>query len=132
MMIESDLTHVVRAQESMRQLDKLIFAQANKQHRIENPVIAIRETIETQVREFESNLEDGFELGAWLASFGSQILIIVENIQFSEPSMVILHGRDDHGNKLQLIQHATQLNLLLNAVKKTNDEPRKPIGFHHG
>lgn len=130
-MSEFDLTSVARAQGSMRQLDELMFAQAQKQHRIENPVIAIQETIETQIREFESNLEDDYELGAWLASFGSKILIIVENIQFCEPSMVIFHGRDDRGNKLQLIQHATQLNLLLNAVKKTTDEPRKRIGFHH-
>lgn len=115
--------------EAMRQLDDINFAKAKRQHRIDNPVIAIREIIENQIREFESNLEDDYELGAWLASFGSQILIIVENIQFSEPNMVIFHGRDDHGNKLQLIQHATQLNLLLNAVKKTTNEPRKPIGF---
>lgn len=104
-------------------------AKYQRQHRINNPVIAIRETIEAQVREFESSLEDDYELGARLASFGSQILIIVESIQFSEPNMVIFHGRDEKGNKLQLLQHSSQLNLLLNAVKKINDEPRRPIGF---
>ncbi|WHP06338.1 MULTISPECIES: DUF6173 family protein [Acinetobacter] len=97
----------------------------------ENPVAAIRKTFEDQVKEFEESLSDDYEVGAWLASFGNQILIIVEKIQFSEPNLIIFHGRDDQDNKLQLIQHATQLNLLLNAVKKTTEEPRKPIGFVH-
>ena len=95
----------------------------------ENPVAAIKKVIQKQITDFESNLGDEYELGAWLASFGNQILIIVEEIQFSEPALVIFNGRDNLNNKLQLIQHASQLNLLLNAVKKTTDEPRRPIGF---
>lgn len=95
----------------------------------ENPVAAIKKVIQKQITDFESNLGDDYDLGAWLASFGNQILIIVEEIQFSEPTLVIFNGRDNLNNKLQLIQHASQLNLLLNAVKKTTDEPRRPIGF---
>ncbi|WP_151956098.1 DUF6173 family protein [Acinetobacter guillouiae] len=122
---------VSAALNSMRQMDDSIARQLREKHRSENPVVAIQETIESNIKNFESNLEDGYELGAWLASFGNQILIIVENIEFAKPSIIIFHGRDNQGNKLQLIQHANQLNLLLNAVKKETEQPRQPIGFIH-
>jgi len=95
----------------------------------ENPVAGIRSTIEDQIKAFEATLGEDYVLGAWLASFGNQILIIVEKIQFSEPALVIFHGQDQDGNKLQLIQHASQLNLLLNAVKKAPDQPQYKVGF---
>lgn len=123
--------HINNALNSMRQMDNIWLNQARDKYRHENPVIAIQETIENNIKSFETNLEEGYELGAWLASFGNQILIIVENIEFSEPSVIIFHGRDNEGNKLQLIQHVNQLNLLLNAVKKQTDEPRQQIGFIH-
>lgn len=97
----------------------------------ENPVLAIRTSLEDQIKEFESNLNEDYELGAWLASFGNQILIIVEQIIFEEPILIIFKGRDSDGNALQLVQHASQLNLLLNAVKKQSNEPRQQIGFIH-
>ncbi|WP_151797365.1 DUF6173 family protein [Acinetobacter bereziniae] len=122
---------VTNAYNSIRQMDDIIASQLRAKHRTENPVVAIQETIELNIKKFESNLEDGYELGAWLASFGNQILIIVENIEFAKPSIIIFHGRDNEGNKLQLIQHANQLNLLLNAVKKQTDQPRQQIGFIH-
>ncbi|WP_353168685.1 DUF6173 family protein [Acinetobacter sp.] len=128
-------TRVLRAnnhmQEALSNLRNVENVKEQRKHLHENPVAAIRGIIESQVRDFEDNLEDDYELGAWLASFGNQILIIVEQIQFEEPTLIIFKGRDNSGNKLQLIQHASQLNLLLNAVKKQTDEPRQQIGFIH-
>lgn len=127
-LISSQNSQMERLLENMREQKQ---REQNQRYYHENPVAAITGIIERQIKDFESNLQDGYELGAWLASFGNQILIIVEEIQFAEPALVIFHGRDDQDNKLQLIQHASQLNLLLNAVKKNNDVPRKPIGFVH-
>lgn len=100
-----------------------------RKHLHENPILAIRPIIEKQIRSFEASLDEKSFVGAWLASFGSQRLILVEEIQLEEPCLIIFHGKDENGAPLSLIQHVSQLNFLLQACQPEIDIPRTPIGF---
>lgn len=120
------------ALEAIRRQSQL---QENRRNLHENPVLAIKPVIQNQIRAFEASLEQlddpTLYVGAWLASFGQQRLIVVHQIQLEEPCLIIFHGLDEQGLPLSLIQHANQLNFLLQAFKRETDEPRRPIGFVH-
>ena len=106
--------------------------QREMQERHRNPVIQIRETLERQVRDFESKLNEEQEVMLMAASFGSSITFYVDSIEFNEPSMIIFHGTTTDGGPTRLIQHCNQLSFLLQAVPKQDpDEKRVPIGFIH-
>lgn len=106
--------------------------QREKTERHRNPVIQIRETLERQVRDFESKLNEEQEVMLMAASFGSSITFYVDSIEFNEPSMIIFHGTTTDGGPTRLIQHCNQLSFLLQAVPKQDpDEKRVPIGFIH-
>jgi hypothetical protein len=44
------------------------------------------------------------------------------------PDMIVFYGKNDSGEPVQLIQHTSQLSVLLVAVRKQSERPRR-IGF---
>jgi hypothetical protein len=44
------------------------------------------------------------------------------------PDMIVFYGRNEKGEPVQLVQHTSQLSVLLVAVRKQADLPRR-IGF---
>lgn len=118
-----DLSRLKKLQEST---DKI----AGITYRKNNPVVAIRESIERHVRQFESALNHDQEVMIMAASFGSQVIFYVDSIEFNNPDLIIFHGTADSGKPMQLIQHHNQLNFLLQAGEKHNpDKERRQIGF---
>lgn len=87
------------------------------------------EVIMERIKEFEDNLDNDHEVAIKLASFGQSITLSVTDIGYSNPSTLVFYGYI--GDQFAtLIQHMSQLNFLLLAVKKP--EPEKPprrIGF---
>lgn len=82
-----------------------------------------------QIREFEANLDQNHEVAIRLASFGTSILMSVEDFGYQNPDVLYFYGKVN-GEEAQLIQHTSQLNFLLLAVQKP--DPQKPprrIGF---
>ncbi|MGE0830590.1 MAG: DUF6173 family protein [Hyphomonadaceae bacterium] len=79
---------------------------------------------------FEQKLDAEHEVGFHLVQFGGGQVFHAENVGFWAPDWVIFFGKNGLGEPLQLIQHVTQLNVLLVASKKedTADKPRR-IGF---
>ena len=82
-----------------------------------------------QIRKFEASLDQNHEVAIRLASFGTSILMSVEDLGYQNPDVLYFYGKVN-GEEAQLIQHASQLNFLLLAVQKP--DPKKPprrIGF---
>ena len=54
----------------------------------------------------------------------------IEGLGHFDPDIVTFYGTDQSGAKVQLVQHVSQLNVLLRAMPKQNEaeEPRR-IGF---
>lgn len=81
------------------------------------------------IRNFESQLDAGQEVAMGFAGSDAGILRI-EGIGFFDPDLITFYGRDEAGQKNQLIQHVTQLSVLLRAAPVADTSaPPKRIGF---
>lgn len=87
------------------------------------------EILKQQIEKFQENLSDDVDVCVQLASFGASIVMYVSKIGFQNPDILYFWGEVGE-NKAQLIQHVSQLNFMLMAVKKqkSEDKPRR-IGF---
>ena len=81
------------------------------------------------IRNFESHLDAQQEIAMGFAGNDAGVLKI-EGLGFFEPDLLTFYGRDDDGMKTQLIQHVSQLSVMLRAVPKpTSEAPPTRIGF---
>lgn len=82
------------------------------------------------IRNFEAQLNAGQEVAMGFAGSEAGVLRI-EGLGYYDPDILTFYGRDDEGLKTQLIQHVTQLSVILRAVPKLAPEiPARRIGFH--
>ena len=87
------------------------------------------EKLVEQLREYESTLDSDHELAACLASFGSMVTMVVTELGYQNPDMLYFYGYVN-GKPAQLIQHVSQLNLLLTSVEREDKtKPARRIGF---
>jgi hypothetical protein len=112
-----------------RRMSDLIRAQAVQQQKITDPVIPAFKGLTEYIQAFESELDDEHEVGARLVSFGSAIQFHVESVGYKAPSLVTFIGVTDAGDRVQLVQHVSQLSFLLVAVRKREEKPYR-VGFH--
>lgn len=82
------------------------------------------------IRNFEAQLNAGQEVAMGFAGSEAGVLRI-EGLGYYDPDILTFYGRDDEGLKTQLIQHVSQLSVILRAVPKLAPEiPARRIGFH--
>ncbi|MEM7452182.1 MAG: DUF6173 family protein, partial [Pseudomonadota bacterium] len=55
-------------------------------------------------------------------------MLNIQGMGFFAPDMITFYGADPAGAKTQLVQHVSQLNVMLKAAPKLNEEPAR-IGF---
>ena len=87
------------------------------------------EKLKEEIEAFQRNLSEDLDVCVQLASFGTNILMQVTDIGYQNPDLLYFYGYVN-GNDAQLIQHMSQLNFMLMAVKR--EDPAKPprrIGF---
>lgn len=94
-----------------------------------SPAALACETVIGQLIAFERQLDAGHEMV--IGSAGSEAGILhIERIGAFAPDFVLFHGRDEAGMKTQLIQHYSQMSVMLRAVPKPRpDAPARRIGF---
>ena len=79
-----------------------------------------------QIADFEENLGDDEEVGAYLPSFGKEILFNIQSVGYHNPYFIIFYGTlMDNGRRAQLVQHISQVNILFVALK-IKEKNRKP------
>ena len=87
------------------------------------------EIVMEEIRTFEQSLDDDHEVAIKLTSFGQSITLAVTDIGYANPSTLFFYGFVGD-QKATLIQHMSQLNFLLLAVRKADPEkPARRIGF---
>ncbi|GMG81807.1 hypothetical protein LNKW23_10200 [Paralimibaculum aggregatum] len=79
------------------------------------------------LRKFEEQLDSEHEVGIGVAGSEAGALHI-RGVGYFAPDLVTFYGLDQHGAKTQLIQHVSQLNVMLKAVPK-QAETAERIGF---
>ncbi len=82
------------------------------------------------IRNFESQLAASDEIAMGFAG-GEAGVLRIEGLGYFDPDIITFYGRDEDGSKTQLIQHVSQLSVILRAVPKANpaEEPARRIGF---
>ena len=79
------------------------------------------------IQKFEETLDGDHEVGMGFAGSDAGMLHI-KGMGFFAPDMITFYGADPSGMKTQLVQHVSQLNVMLKAAPKIEDEPHR-IGF---
>ena len=81
------------------------------------------------IQNFEEQLDSEHEIAMGFAGSDSGVMRI-EGIGFFDPDIVTFYGSEGDGTKTQLIQHVTQLNVMLRALPKQAPlEAPSRIGF---
>ena len=81
------------------------------------------------IQNFENQLDKDHEVAMGFTGTDAGV-IRIEGLGFFEPDIVTFYGIDEHGARTQLVQHVSQLNVLLRALPiLTQEEPRR-IGFN--
>ena len=81
------------------------------------------------IQNFEEQLDAEHEVAMGFAG-GEAGVIRIEGMGFFDPDIVTFYGTDDEGVKTQLIQHVSQLSVVLRALpKEVETEAPKRIGF---
>ncbi len=87
------------------------------------------ERIILYIQNFEKQLDNDHEVGMGFAGGGVGV-IKIDGLGYYDPDIVTYYGTNESGAKTQLIQHVSQLNVMLMASPKHIDqaEPNR-IGF---
>lgn len=93
-----------------------------------NPAQWMYKRLVKQIVEYEKKLSPEEEIGGRFINAPKEGVIHIQDIGFWGPDMMIFHGTDADGRPVQLLQHYSQLSVLLCAVPKEKEEPRR-IGF---
>ena len=89
-----------------------------------------RALLEQQIKRFDSELDQEHEVGVKLVTYGPAVTIHVSHLGYQDPSLIFFFGRTEDGDKVQLIQHVSQISFLLVALPKLNpNEPKRPFGY---
>jgi hypothetical protein len=80
------------------------------------------------INDFEAQLDAKSEVGIRLVSFGETVVLRLDDIAYSNPSLIMFKGRTERGDDpAELVQHVSQISILL--VKLRLKGPKRRIGF---
>ena len=83
------------------------------------------------INTFNESLDQQHEVGVQLVNFGQTIVFHLDDIGYWNPSLISFSGRAEEGNPVKLIQHVSQISVLLTILpRRQPDKPRRKIGFH--
>lgn len=97
--------------------------------RSKSPAQWAYERIINYIRNFEAQLDAEHEIGLGMVGGGAGSLKI-KGLGYFDPDLITFYGETERGDRTQLIQHVSQLNVMLVAAPKQADhvEPTR-IGF---
>jgi len=82
------------------------------------------------INEFDKSLDQDHEVGIRLVNFGETVVFHLEDLGYQNPSLMIFYGITDNDEPVELIQHISQISIMLIKMKRKNpDTAKKPIGF---
>jgi len=82
------------------------------------------------IKNFDANLDQTHEVGVRLVNFGQTVTFHLEDMSYWNPSLISFTGRKEDGQPVELIQHVSQISILLTSLPRENpNQPKSPIGF---
>src|SRR5262245_37357477 len=65
------------------------------------------------IEEFDASLGESDEVGVRLVSFGQSVMFRIRDMGYWDPSLISFSGVMDDGKPVELIQHVSQISILL-------------------
>ena len=114
---------------SIQRREKTPVAVSRKPAAQKSPAQWAYERIVMYLKNFEESLDNEHELAMGFTG-GDAGVLRIEGMGYFDPDIVTFYGSDPTGAKTQLIQHVTQMNVMLRALPKAVEqaEPNR-IGF---
>ena len=82
------------------------------------------------IQQFDEDLSENEEVGMRLVAFGQTIVFHVTSLGYQNPNFILLNGLMQTGERVQLVQHVSQLSFLLMTLPCLDpSQPRKRFGF---
>lgn len=82
------------------------------------------------INEFDETLDHNHEVGVRLVSFGQICVFHLSDISYWNPSLISLIGVTNEGEPVELIQHVSQISILLMKLPRLDpNKPKQKIGF---
>lgn len=86
--------------------------------------------LEIWIRSFEASLDDQHEVGVRLVSFGQATVFHLQEVASYDPSLIAFRGYTDKDEPVELIQHVSQISILLMKLSRIDlSAPKRQIGF---
>ncbi len=89
---------------------------------------SIVESLTRQIIEFEKTIDECQEVGFRLVGAPDQSTIHIERIQCEGGALLVFFGRNQDGREVRVLQHASQVSVLLTALPKIAEKAHR-IGF---
>jgi hypothetical protein len=111
-----------------RHMADTVRTQAADRQKISDPVISSYKALVSYIDDFQRELDSDHEVGARLVNFGSEIRFHIQDVGYTAPTLITFTGVLENGDRVQLVQHVSQLSVLLIAVAKREEKPFR-VGF---
>lgn len=121
--------HEVHADPAVRPCTEVPEEVTEKPVAAKSPAEWAYERLILYIQNFEAQLDNEHEIAMGFTG-GDAGVLRIEGIGFFDPDIVTFYGSDEAGTKTQLIQHVSQLSVMLRALPKQPEAVApKRIGF---
>ena len=93
-----------------------------------SPAESMCNRLRKSIIEFERKLDYNQEIGARLTNFSEREPIHIDEVSYWGNDLIIFRGTNADDYPVELLQHVSQISVLLVAVPKQHETPRR-IGF---
>ncbi len=104
-------------------------AMAEGVHMRDNPAEWAFVRLSKLIEEFEGQLDKDDEVGARIVGLPGDGTMQIEDVGFWGPDLILFSGKNADGKPVRLVQHYTQISVVLNALKKPEEREARRIGF---
>ena len=96
-----------------------------------NYASSFHERLVEWIRTFDAELDQSHEVGVTMVSFGQSVTFHLESMGYWNPSLISLKGKTHDGDPVELVQHVSQISILLVKLARHDPStPKEPIGFY--
>jgi hypothetical protein len=96
----------------------------------ENLASAFYKRLATWISQYDAALDPEHEVGVRLVSFGQSVVFKLVDMSYWNPSLIRFDGVKDDGSPISLVQHVSQISILLTTLpRKDPSKEKKPFGF---
>jgi hypothetical protein len=82
------------------------------------------------IQDFEATVDEDHEFWVRLVNFGEKTQFNLKQIDYSSSPLVLFKGITETGQPVELIQHISQISILLTKLPRENPKvPKKPTEF---